>query len=88
LTGLVNGQGTLRIRDTRTLRPTQTSYGVLLSVPPSTTTARPLTGQAATAAIAPTTRFCAPRLNNYGVADSIQIGGSVRGRRQLVGHAL
>jgi hypothetical protein len=30
---------------------------------------------AAIAATAPTTRFCAPGLNNYGVADPIQIGG-------------
>lgn len=34
--------------------------------------------QAAIAAIAPTTRLCAPGLNNYGVADPIQIGGTVR----------
>lgn len=46
--------------------------------PRSTTTARPLRGQAAIAAMAPTTRFCAPGPNNYGVADPIQIGGSSR----------
>ena len=42
------------------------------SVPRSTSTARPLRGQAAIAAAAPTTRFCGPGLNNYGVADPIQ----------------
>jgi hypothetical protein len=44
--------------------------------PRPTTTARPLRGQPAIAATAPTTRFCAPGLNNYGVTDPIQIGGS------------
>jgi hypothetical protein len=41
-------------------------------------------GRAAIAATALTTRFCTPGLNNYGVADLIQIGGSARGYRELV----